>query len=125
MTTESLTMSAAPSAPPVEDARAAAFPPLAGSAFPLAQDRWERLVTMAVLPFPPALAWEALVSPGHLRQWLAVCRGGWAERDRESTLDFEDGEFFYCRTLRSVPPTGARPGVLAYLWRWVGIGPAA
>ncbi|GGK76573.1 hypothetical protein GCM10012284_08180 [Mangrovihabitans endophyticus] len=101
------------------------FPPLAGTAFPAAQDRWERLVTMAEMPFPAGRVWEALVSPAHLRHWLAVCHGHWAEPDQESTLDFEDGEFFYCRTSQSMRPRGARPGTLIYQWRWVGIGPAA
>lgn len=120
------TMPGLTGAPPTDlSAAAATFPPLAGTAFPAAQDRWERLVTMAEMPFPPAQVWDALVTPAHVRQWLAVCRGRWAERDRESTLDFQDGEFFYCRTTRSSPPRGARAGTLAYLWRWVGIGPAA
>ena len=105
-------------------AGAAAFPPLGGSAFPVVQDRWERLVSMAVTPAPAARVWAALTEPQRVREWLAVCRGGWAVRDAESTLDFEDGEFFYCRTTRSSAPTAARAGTLSYLWRWVGIGPA-
>ena len=105
-------------------ASSAAFPPLGGSAFPVVQDRWERLVSMAITPAPAGRVWDALTDPEHVRNWLAVCRGRWAVRDAESTLDFEDGEFFYCRTTRSTAPTAARAGTLAYLWRWVGIGPA-
>src|SRR6476469_7565332 len=72
--------------------------PLGGVAFPIVQDRWERLVSMATIPQPAHRVWEALVEPEHVQQCLAVCRGGWAERGEESTLDFEDGEFFDCYT---------------------------
>ena len=105
-------------------AQAATFAPLAGSGFPIIQDRWERLVSMGNTPAPADQVWAALTDPEHVKHWLAVCRGRWAERDAESMLDFEDGEFFYCRTTRCSPPTKARPGTLSYLWRWVGIGPA-
>lgn len=115
-----------PAAPSFDLAAASAtFAPLGGVAFPVAQDRWERLVTMANIPTAASRVWEVLVDPQHIREWFGVCHGGWAELDQESTLDFEDGEFFYCRTYGSTPPTAARPGVLTYLWRWVGIGPAA
>lgn len=114
-----------PAPPPFDTTTsAAAFAPLAGSAFPVVQDRWERLVSMAITPEPADRVWDALVDPEHVKHWLAVCRGRWAVRDAESTLDFEDGEFFYCRTSRATAPTAARPGILTYLWRWVGIGPA-
>jgi uncharacterized protein YndB with AHSA1/START domain/SAM-dependent methyltransferase len=103
---------------------AASFTPLAGVAFPAVQDRWERLVTMGTIAAPAGRVWEALAGPEHVREWLGVCHDGWAVRGRESTLDFEDGEFFYCRTRRSTAPTTARPGTLEYLWRWLGIGPA-
>ncbi|WP_305788074.1 methyltransferase [Symbioplanes lichenis] len=103
----------------------AGFRPLAGGAFPVAQDRWERLVTVASIPEPVGRVWEALVEPEHVARWLGVCHGGWARRGLESTLDFEDGEFFYCSTSRARPPTPAREGLLEYLWRWVGVGPAA
>ncbi|MCA1561443.1 MAG: methyltransferase domain-containing protein [Chloroflexi bacterium] len=106
-------------------AAAAKFPPLGGVAFPVVQDRWERLVTMATIPEPAHRVWAALIDPERVREWLAVCRGDWATRDRESTLDFEDGEFFHCMTTKVTPPTAARVGVLRHLWRWVGIGPAA
>jgi len=112
--------------PPMDlTAQAKTFTPLGGSAFPVAQDRWERLVTMAVIPEPADRVWAALAEPVHLREWFGVLHGDWTVRGRESTLDFEDGEFFYCRTAKAVPPTPARPGVLTYLWRWLGIGPAA
>lgn len=115
-----------PAAPAFDlTAAAGTFAPLGGVAFPVAQDRWERLVTMANIPAASSRVWAALVDPDQVGEWLGGCHGGWAVRDRESTLDFEDGEFFYCRTSRSTPPTAARPGVLTYLWRWVGIGPAA
>ncbi|MEU4445539.1 methyltransferase [Actinosynnema sp. NPDC050801] len=113
-------------APPSFDltARAAAFTPLGGSAFPMVQDRWERLVSTVTIPEPADRVWAALTDPDHLREWLAVARGSWAARGGESTLDFEDGEFFYCSTSRSTPPIGLQPGVLDHLWRWNGIGPA-
>ncbi|GAA5179056.1 hypothetical protein GCM10023322_07870 [Rugosimonospora acidiphila] len=103
----------------------ASFQPLGGRAFPAVQDRWERLVSMASIPEPADRIWDALINPDHIGQWLGVVHGGWAQRGRESTLDFEDGEFFYCRTDQSTPPAGARAGTLRYLWRWVGIGPAS
>lgn len=106
-------------------ARAAAFTPLGGAAFPVAQDRWERIVTTTTVPEPADRVWAALTEPDHLREWFAVARGRWAVRGAESTLDFEDGEFFYCATSRSAPPTGTRAGALEHLWRWNGIGPAA
>ncbi|MFI0910364.1 methyltransferase domain-containing protein [Streptomyces abikoensis] len=102
----------------------AAFPPLAGSARPVAQDRWERLVSTVTVPEPPEAVWAALTEPDRVARWLAVCRGPWAVAGRESTLDFEDGEFFWCRTLSAVPPRGHRAGSLRLLWRWVGVGPA-
>lgn len=114
-------------APPAMDLTATArtFAPLRAAAFPVAQDRWERLVTMTTIPGPADVVWAALTEPAHIREWFGVLDDSWAVRDRESTLDFEDGEFFYCRTVKAEPPTPARPGVLNYLWRWVGIGPAA
>jgi uncharacterized protein YndB with AHSA1/START domain len=102
----------------------ASFQPLGGRAFPAVQDRWERLVSMASIPEPAERVWAALAEAEHIGQWLGVVHGGWARRGRESTLDFEDGEFFYCRTEQATAPAGARPGTLRYLWRWVGIGPA-
>src|SRR5829696_6681751 len=94
-------------APPAFDttAQAATFAPLTGSGFPIIQDRWERLVSMGNTPAPPEQVWAALTDPDHVRHWLAVCRGRWAERDAESMLDCEDGEFFFCRT----PAASHRP----------------
>ena len=115
-----------PAPPPMDlTAPAKTFTPLGGAAFPVAQDRWERLVTMVTIPEPADRVWAALAEPVHLKEWFGVMNDDWTVRGRESTLDFEDGEFFYCRTMKATPPTPARPGVLNYLWRWVGIGPAA
>src|SRR5262245_3904592 len=86
------------------------FPPLGGVAFPGAQDQRARLVTMAHIPARVDRVWRALVEPDQVRSWLGVCHGGWATRGAESTLDCEDGEFFYCRTDRVTPPAGTRPG---------------
>ncbi|WP_158071166.1 methyltransferase domain-containing protein [Streptomyces sp. CB03234] len=103
---------------------AAAFPPLQGSAVPVAQERWERLVSTVTVPESPGEVWAALTDPERVAQWLAVCRGAWAVAGRESMLDFEDGEFFWCRTLAAVPPRAHTSGRLRLLWRWVGVGPA-
>ncbi|MEV0083533.1 SRPBCC domain-containing protein [Saccharopolyspora sp. NPDC050642] len=108
---------------PVAD-EAAGFAPLRGSAVPVAQDRWERLVSTVVIPEPPRAVWAALTDPDRVSQWFGVCRGDWARTGAEVMLDFEDGEFFWCRTQQSSAPGDGRPGVLRYLWRWVGIGPA-
>ncbi|MFJ4773824.1 methyltransferase domain-containing protein [Streptomyces uncialis] len=102
----------------------AAFPPLQGSAVPVAQERWERLVSTVTVPESPDEVWTALTDPDRVAGWLAVCRGQWAVAGRESMLDFEDGEFFWCRTLDSVAPQAQRRGLLRLLWRWVGVGPA-
>ncbi|MEV4740998.1 methyltransferase domain-containing protein [Streptomyces sp. NPDC049555] len=102
----------------------AAFPPLGGSAWPVAQDRFERLVSTVTVPEPPEAVWTALTDPDRVAHWLAVCRGPWAVAGRESMLDFEDGEFFWCRTLTATAPRAQRPGTLRLLWRWVGVGPA-
>jgi uncharacterized protein YndB with AHSA1/START domain/SAM-dependent methyltransferase len=115
-----------PAPPPMDlTAKAKTFTPLGGAAFPVAQDRWERLVTMATIPESADRVWAALVEPVHIKEWFGVLNDDWTIRGRESTLDFEDGEFFYCCTMKATPPTPARPGVLNYLWRWLGIGPAA
>ncbi|MFF5125626.1 methyltransferase domain-containing protein [Streptomyces syringium] len=102
----------------------AAFPPLGGSAYPVAQDRWERLVSTVTVPQPPEAVWAALTDPHRVARWLAVCRGPWAAAGQESMLDFEDGEFFWCRTVCADPPGAHRPGSLRLLWRWLGVGPA-
>jgi uncharacterized protein YndB with AHSA1/START domain len=92
--------------------------------YPLAQDRWERLVSQVHIPAPADRVWSALTDPEQLAQWLAVCKGQWAVIDGESVLDFEDGEFFFCRTRVAREPGGSGRGQLTYLWRWVGVGPA-
>lgn len=84
------------------------------------RDRWERLVSAIDLPgVTPEDVWHALTSPAVLRLWLAQCHGLLTATDRDCTLDFEDGEFFLCRS-RVVE----RPNRLEYAWRWLGIGQA-
>ncbi|HMB91102.1 MAG TPA: SRPBCC domain-containing protein, partial [Rhodothermales bacterium] len=85
----------------------------------MVRDRWERLVTGIVLPQPPEAVWQALTDPAALKLWLATCHGHLDEVDGECMLDFDDGEFFYCRPVAVEPP-----GRLHYLWRWLGIGQA-
>jgi uncharacterized protein YndB with AHSA1/START domain len=111
-----------PVMPAVSDAL---FPPLqAVSARPVSQERWERLVTEITIPTAAGQVWRALTDAPAVGHWLAECRGHWAAPDEEATLDFGDGEFFFCRTEVAEPPNADRPGRLRYLWRWVGIGPA-
>jgi uncharacterized protein YndB with AHSA1/START domain len=86
---------------------------------PVVRDRWERLVTTIEVPHGPEEVWQALTAPEALARWLAVCRGGLAEVDRDVVLDFEDGEFFLCR-----PTWVRRPQRLEWVWRWLGIGQA-
>ena len=96
------------------------------AAWPLARDRWERLVTAIRVPDPPDRVWAALVEPAALQRWLAVCHGSLERVGGDCTLDFEDGEFFLCRPLEVQTPTEHRPTHrLQYLWRWLGIGQAA
>lgn len=102
------------------------FPPLHSVvARPVVQDRWERLVSEVTVPAPADEVWAALTDPAALAFWLAEVQGGWACEGQESMLDFEDGEFFWCRTETCTPVVGYQPGSLRYLWRWVGIGPAS
>lgn len=101
------------------------FPPLhSAPGMPLAQDRWERIVSGVTVPYAVDDVWAALVDVDAVAQWLAVCRGGWGVAGEESMLDFEDGEFFYCSTQSVRPPDDSHRGELTYQWRWVGIGPA-
>jgi len=83
------------------------------------RDRWERLVTSIDLPHHSEDVWEALTAPSALKLWLAVCHGSLTESNKDCMLDFEDGEFFLCRTKRA-----SRPDRLEYFWRWLGIGQA-
>lgn len=94
------------------------FPPLhTAPPWPVAQDRWERIVSEVTTSEPADRVWAALVETEPVVQWLARCRGEWAVAGRESMLDFEDGEFFYCTT-ELVEPAGAEhPGTQWYLWR--------
>ncbi len=101
------------------------FPPLnTAMARPVVQDRWERLVSEGMIPAPADAVWAALTDPAAVAFWLAEVRGEWAAAGQESMLDFEDGEFFWCRTETVRPVADRTPGMLRYLWRWVGIGPA-
>lgn len=107
------------------DISGATLPPLHSAvARPVAQDRWERLVSEVTVPYPVDDVWTALTDPKALGKWLARPVGKWAKAGKEAILDFEDGEFFLCGTETVTSPSGGRGGTLRYLWRWVGIGPA-
>jgi uncharacterized protein YndB with AHSA1/START domain len=88
-------------------------------AYTVVRDRWERLVTSIDLPDSPQEVWRTLTDPSALKFWLAVCHGSLEQTQRDCMLDFEDGEFFLCRTIEARPPS-----YLQYLWRWLGIGQA-
>ncbi|HYP30147.1 MAG TPA: SRPBCC domain-containing protein [Blastocatellia bacterium] len=88
-------------------------------AMPVVRDRWERLVTTVEIPSPPDEVWRALTDPAALRKWLAVCHGSLEVSDTDCVLDFEDGEFFLCRS-----KIVDAPNRLQYYWRWLGIGQA-
>lgn len=112
------------SRPPFAPVDLAPFPPLRSSARPVAQDRWERLVTTVIVKDPIERVWETLTRPDHVALWLAPVGPGWAVAGDTAMLDFQDGEFFWCRTdaVRD-PHTDGRTAELAYRWRWVGVGP--
>jgi uncharacterized protein YndB with AHSA1/START domain len=102
------------------------FPALTPTAFPIARDRWERLVTTSTIAAPPDRIWRALVEPDELRMWLARCHGSPKHVDAEFVLDFEDGEFFLVRTQSlTAPEHENEAGELTWLWRWLGIGQPA
>ena len=86
---------------------------------PVVRDRWERLVTTIDLPQTPPEVWRALTDPSALKLWLALCRGSLENPEQDCVLDFEDGEFFLCRTVAVEPQS-----LLRYVWRWLGIGQA-
>ena len=111
-----------PSFPDLESGNG--LPPLhAQSAWPVVRDRWERLVTMGRLPVPPEEVWAALVDPHALELWLAAATSPLDELERETMLDFQDGEFFLCRTQHAGPAgDGSGAQELRYVWRWLGIG---
>lgn len=101
------------------------FPPLRGSARPVAQDRWERLITTVIIPASISDVWEALTAPEHVGKWLAPTTSAWAQAGSAAALDFQDGEFFWCHTDAVEPPAvNSHSARLSYRWRWVGIGPA-
>jgi uncharacterized protein YndB with AHSA1/START domain len=105
--------------PDLSDATAR-FPVLqAQGAQTLVRDRWERLVSGVVVPQPPEEVWQALTSPNALQKWLGFCRGTPTQTDKDWMLDFEDGEFFLCRTR-----TVERPHRIEHWWRWLGVGQA-
>jgi uncharacterized protein YndB with AHSA1/START domain len=103
----------------------AALPPLhGGGAWPTVRDRWERLSTTGFVPAPLDAVRAALTDPAAVALWLAVCRGTLDDVGGETILDFEDGEFFLCRTTSAgETPDGAYE--LQYIWRWLGIGQPA
>ena len=110
--------------PELETTFTAAFPPMRGTARPIAQDRWERLVTTVVIPRPLDEVWEALIDPDHVALWLAPISMDWATPGQHSMLDFEDGEFFWCLTDEvRAPADQGNSAKLSYRWRWVGVGP--
>jgi len=103
----------------------AALPPLHGSgAWPTVRDRWERLTTTGFVPAPLEAVRAALTDPAAVAQWLAVCRGALDDIGGETILDFEDGEFFLCRTT-AAGETADGAYEVQYVWRWLGIGPPA
>lgn len=85
----------------------------------VARDRWERLVTRIDISGRREDVWRALTEPDAIKHWLALCHGSLEVSGKDCILDFEDGEFFLCRTTLV-----RQPGCLQYLWRWLGIGQA-
>lgn len=101
------------------------FPPLHGSARPVAQDRWERLESAIVIAASLDQVWTALTDPDRVARWLAPSTPGWAVPGSTTMLDFQDGEFFWCQNDLVQPPQPDGYGAkLGYRWRWVGVGPA-
>jgi len=101
------------------------FPPLGSAgAHPVSQQRWEELISdVHICGHGIDEVWQALTDPYTVSQWLADTDEFWAAPGRESILDFNDDEFFWCRTTEAAAPHDGR-AVLEYLWRWVGVGPA-
>lgn len=111
--------------PALDEIERAPFPPLRGSARPVAQDRWERLVSAVVVPAPIGEVWTALTDPQRIALWLAPPSGRWATEGESCALDFHDGEFFWCHTDIVRPPAAdSGSALLSHRWRWVGVGPA-
>ena len=86
----------------------------------LARDRWERLITSIELPYLPETLWQTLTDPARISHWFAHCNGSLLATDRDTVLDFEDGEFFLVRPVHVDPPKE-----LQYYARWLGIGQAS
>jgi uncharacterized protein YndB with AHSA1/START domain len=89
----------------------------------ISRDRWERIVTSIGIAATPEEIWRALTDPAALKMWFAACHGSLEQLDRDCVLDFEDGEFFFCRPILVEPPSYGDCR-LQYLWRWLGIGQA-
>lgn len=102
------------------------FPPFRSTARPVAQDRWERVITTVTVPADLGTVWTVLTDPGRVGLWLAETDATWAREDKRSVLDFRDGEFFWCHTDAVEPPDAdGHSARLSYRWRWVGVGPPA
>jgi len=109
---------------PFEPVSQEPFPPRRPSARPVAQDRWERLVSTVIVPLPLEQVWAGLTDREHLGRWLAPADPGWAVTGRTCVLDFQDGEFFWCLTDAVRPPQAGGTAELVHRWRWVGVGPS-
>jgi uncharacterized protein YndB with AHSA1/START domain len=102
------------------------LPVLMSGAFPIVRDRWERLVTTVTIEAPAERIWHALLDPDEMAMWFCRCHGALEHVDADTTLDFEDGEFFLVRTQSLTAPGGdGNGGELRWLWRWLGIGQPA
>lgn len=111
--------------PPFGPHETVEFPTLGSAgAHPVAQDRWERLVSRVFIPAPVTESWSALTDPDAVALWLGRVEDTWAVEGAESALDFDDGEFFYCKTVTAQAPGADGSATLEYLWRWCGVGPA-
>ena len=102
-----------------------AFPPIMMAAHPVSQDRREEIVTSGLVDKSLEAVWDALAEPSRVGSWLGVAGAGWAVPGATTTLDFEDGEFFWCKFDIVVPPDEGGQARLGYRWRWNGVGPAA
>jgi uncharacterized protein YndB with AHSA1/START domain len=83
----------------------------------VSRDRWERLESAVEIPCNPKEIWSALTEPEKLQKWLAMSIGSLTCKERDTVLDFEDGEYFLVRPLEVVPEAK-----LQYYCRWLGIG---
>lgn len=94
-------------------------------AHPVAQDRREVIVSQVYIHAPVEAVWSALTEPDHLSRWFAIVNDDWARPGAECSLDFEDGEHFWCHFVTADSPGPGGPATLVYVWRWNGVGPAA